>query len=199
MSKTETLNETRTFAKITNRSVDPENNTVTIDGYATVYDVRYPIAGGSTEGGFDEQISRGATAKSLQERDDVRLLINHDGVPLARTKSGTLKLESDEIGLRCQAILDQSNPRVTELLSAMDRGDIDGMSFAFQVTRDKWTENYTKRDITEVKLLDVSIVTYPANDATLVKARSAAQATLETKLSTPVLDELRTKFAEVKK
>ena len=142
-----------------------------LDGYATVYDYRYDVAGGPELGGFAEIIARGAAAKSAKEAD-VRLLVNHTGMPLARTKSGTMQLESDEVGLRVRAELDPSNPAVAELRSAMARGDLDEMSFGFRAIRDQWSSDYNERTITEVKLYDVSLVTYPANPATVAQMRA---------------------------
>ncbi len=106
----------------------------------------------------------------------MRLLINHDGLPLARTKSGTLTLEQDDVGLLCDAHLDGESPLVRSLKSAMDRGDADQMSFAFRVTQQDWNDDYTDRTIREAQLFDVSVVTYPANPATSVSLRSAAAA-----------------------
>jgi len=142
-----------------------------VEGYATVYDFAYDIAGGPDMGGFTEVIAPGAAKKSAMEAD-VRLLANHEGLPLARTKSGTLELESDDIGLKVRATLDPSNPTAAEVRSAMERGDVDQMSFAFRVVRDEWNKDYSERTISEVKLYDVSVVTYPANPATVVKLRS---------------------------
>lgn len=144
-----------------------------LDGYATVYEFPYDIGGGPDEGGFTEVISRGAGTKTAKD-GDIRLLINHDGVPLARSKGGegTLHLSSDDVGLRVRAELDPSNPRVAELRSAMDRGDLDQMSFAFRATRQEWNSDYTTRTISEFRGFDVSVVTYPANPATVVVMRS---------------------------
>ncbi len=147
-----------------------EDGTAVIDGYATVYDFRYDVQGGPDAGGFTEVISRGAAAKSATEAD-VKFLVNHDGLPLARTKSGTLSLESDDIGLRVQAHLDPSNPAAQELISATERGDVDQMSFAFKVLRQSWSDDRNVRTISEVKLYDVSAVTYPASAATVMKMR----------------------------
>ena len=96
------------------------------------------------------------------------------GLPLARTKSGTLALEQDDTGLLCEAQLDGESPLVRSLKSAMDRGDADQMSFAFRVVKQEWNEDYTDRTIREVQLFDVSVVTYPANPATSVSLRTAA-------------------------
>lgn len=159
--------EERRIAKLELRTDEATGNPV-LEGYATVYDYRYDLGGGPDAGGFTEVIARGAAAKSAKEAD-VRLLVNHDGVPLARTKSGTLSLESDDIGLRVSAQLDPANPAAAEVRSAMERGDLDQMSFAFKVLRQEWSEDYSVRTISEVKLYDVSVVTYPANPATVVQ------------------------------
>jgi HK97 family phage prohead protease len=148
-----------------------EDGMPVVEGYATVYDYAYDIAGGPDMGGFTEVIAPGAAKKSAMEAD-VRLLANHEGLPLARTKSGTLELESDDIGLKVRATLDPSNPTAAEVRSAMERGDVDQMSFAFRVVRDEWNKDYSERTISEVKIYDVSVVTYPANPATVVKLRS---------------------------
>lgn len=148
--------------------VGDDEPTVRVVGYASTYDKPYPIWGGPANGGFDEVIAPGAFDKSVRERmDDVRFLINHDQVPVARTKSGTMTLKSDDIGLFVDADLDPANPDVQRLRSAMSRGDIDQMSFAFEVTRQSWSPDYSTRTIQEVKLYDVSVVTYPANDQTM--------------------------------
>jgi HK97 family phage prohead protease len=152
-----------------------EGDVPTLDGYATVYEHPYDIGGGPDEGGFTEVISRGAGTRTARN-GDIRLLINHDGVPLARSKGGqgTLQLESDDIGLRVHAELDPKNPRVQELRSAMERGDVDQMSFAFKATRQEWSKDYTTRTISEFKGFDVSVVVFPANPATVVKMRTGS-------------------------
>lgn len=156
-----------------------EGETVEFRGYATAYEHEYPVAGGPDEGGWLEVIALGAARRTLNARPDVRLLVNHEGLPLARTRSGTLTLEEDERGLVAVAPqLDLRNPRVQELRSAMDRGDVDEMSFAFRVTRQEWNTDFTVRRILEFALdvagSDVSIVTYPANPATVAQLRAAA-------------------------
>ena len=139
-----------------------------IVGYASTYDQPYPIWGGPDAGGFNETIAPGAFDKSVRERkDDVRFLINHEGSALARTTPGTMVLTADQYGLLVDAELDRTNPDVVALESAMRRGDMDQMSFAFEVLRQEWSPDWAERRITEVRLFDVSVVTYPANDQTL--------------------------------
>ena len=152
-----------------------DGDKLTVEGYATVYNYAYDIAGGPEAGGFTETIARGAAAKSAKEADVV-LLIDHEGTPLARTKSGTLHLESDDVGLRVRAELDPANPKAAELRSAMQRGDMNAMSFAFRVVRDSWDSSYNERTISEVKLHDVSVVGFPANPATVATLRSEDEA-----------------------
>ena len=135
-----------------------------IHGYATVYEWPYDVAGGPPYG-FTETIAAGATKKSVSEKDDVRLLLNHDGMPLARTRSSTMTLASDDIGLLVDADLDLRSSSARDAALAMERGDLDEMSFAFQGLRQEWNADYTERIVREVKLFDVSLVTYPANPA----------------------------------
>lgn len=160
--------ETRTVSDLQLRSVDGDGGGVMLAGYAIVYDTRYQV------GDFTEMIARGAAAKTAREAD-VRLLVNHSGVPLARTKSGTMKIESDDIGLRVEANLDPLNPSVMELRSAMDRGDLDQMSFAFRTINDEWTPGRKDRTIRELKLFDVSVVTFPANPTTVAQLRDTSE------------------------
>lgn len=142
-------------------------------GYATVYDVSYPIGGGPDHGGFMEIIERGATAKSIKDGADVRLLFDHEGIPLARTASGTMRLISDDMGMMVDADLDPESPYAQSVRSAITRGDADHMSFAFRVVRQEWNDDYTVRRIKEVALYDASVVTYPASEATVVQMNNA--------------------------
>lgn len=163
-------------------------------GLASVYDVETDL------GPFRERVAPTAFSKTLKDQADVRLLVNHDGVPLARTKSGTLELKSSEMGLHAMTPdgkpLDRNNPRVQEVVSAMQRGDLDQMSFAFQAVKDEWDDEPADggtsiRTIREAKLFDVSVVTYPAYEETSAEIRSAVNKVAEAKgLSTaPAADE----------
>jgi HK97 family phage prohead protease len=151
-------------------------------GYATVYDVAYPIAGGPEAGGWMEIVERGATAKSIKDGADVRLLYDHGGIALARTASGTMRLISDDMGMVVDADLDPESPYAQSVRSAVTRGDVDQMSFAFRVTRQSWNEDYTERRIKEVQLFDASLVTYPASEATVAQMNAAHPNTEEREL-----------------
>jgi HK97 family phage prohead protease len=150
-----------------------DDGTYGLTGYALTWETPYDVAGGAPYG-WTELIARGAVTKSLAERDDVRFLVNHEGLPLARTKSRTMTLEADDLGLLVNVPnLDaRNNPFAAAFLSAVLRGDADQMSWAFQATRQAWNSDYTERTITEARMFDVSGVTYPANEATIIGARS---------------------------
>jgi uncharacterized protein len=147
-------------------------DTVGMVGYAATFNSGYDVYGGPPWG-WTEVIAPGAFTKALAEKDDVRLLVNHDGVALARTKSGTMTLAQDDVGLLVDVpAFDLANPTAQEIRSAMARGDLDQMSFAFEVLRQSWSPDYEQRTIEEVRLFDVALVTYPANDTTAAMLRS---------------------------
>lgn len=151
------------------------DGTLTLTGYASVFNAPYDMYGGPTKYGWTEEIDGSAFDKTLREKPDVQLLINHGGLPLARTKSGTLKLKADNVGLHVEADLEPADPDVLNLAPKMRRGDIDEMSFAFRVVRQEWDDEYTARRIVEVNIDrgDVSVVNFGANPATSASLRSA--------------------------
>lgn len=142
------------------------DNGTTLYGYAAVFDSP------SEPMPFVEYVKRGAFTKTIKDGADVRLLIDHEGVPLARTKSGTLRLTEDERGLAVEAELDPMNPDAARVISAMKRGDLSQMSFAFRTIKDSWSDDRTVRELREVKLFDVSVVTFPAYEQTVAEIRS---------------------------
>jgi hypothetical protein len=127
-------------------------------GHASVYNTM-----SEDLGGFREIIAPGAFDDVLE--NDVRALINHDGnLILARTTSGTLKLSTDEKGLKYEFDMPQTSYG-KDLAISMKRGDVTQSSFAFTVENDNWEtkDGMDVRTITKVKrLFDVSPVTYPA-------------------------------------
>ena len=161
--------ELRTWSISDVEQKDDEDGLISFAGYASVFDYSYPV--NDMRGTYLENVARGAFTKTLQEKDDVKLLVNHEGIPLARTKSETLNLVEDEKGLRVEAKLDPTNPKVAEVSSAMKRNDLNEMSFAFQAVKDEFNEAGDERTIREAKLYDVSVVTTPASDATIAKFR----------------------------
>lgn len=115
-------------------------------------------------GGFRERIYKGAFTKTIQEAD-IRALFNHEAMYiLGRNKSKTLHLEEDNNGLWIE-ITPPDNQLIRDLvLSPIERGDIDQMSFGFKKVKDNWIEENELiiRNLYEVKLFDVAPVTFPA-------------------------------------
>jgi HK97 family phage prohead protease len=159
-----TLDERRSVAYTTLEMRASEDGNV-FTGYAAVFDSP------SEPMPFIEYVRKGAFTKTLKDGADVRLLIDHEGVPLARTKSGTLTLEEDERGLRVEASLDPMNPDAQRVISAMKRGDLSQMSFAFRTIKDAFSADGMVRELREVQLFDVSVVTYPAYEDTIAELR----------------------------
>jgi HK97 family phage prohead protease len=143
---------------------------ITVEGYAAVFNQITDIGGM-----FREQIAPGAFKDAIG-RDDVVFLINHDGLPLARTRSGTLALSEDKKGLKMRTTLDAEDPDVKSIVGKMKRGDLDKMSFAFMPEVEEWddTEDLPLRTIRQASLHDVSIVTMPAYEGTDIGLRSLA-------------------------
>lgn len=152
-----------------------------IRGLAAVYEQETVIR--DCFGEFTEIIREGAFDET--DFSDVRLLVNHDfnGIALARSrgnnksdKPNTMKLWVDSAGLHTEADLDtENNEQARALYSAIDRGDMDGMSYCFFVAEDgqKWNEDLTVREITKVhKVIEVSVVNFPAYGGTNIDARS---------------------------
>lgn len=151
-----------------------EGDSYLFTGHATVFEVEYEVYGGPPFG-WIESVELGACDKTLRESADVSFLVNHEGMTLARTKSGTLRLSVDNIGLRSEADLEPGDPDVQALVPKMRRRDMDEMSLAMRVTRQEWNDDYTRRKILELDLNrgDVSIVNYGANSATSAQLRAA--------------------------
>ena len=172
MTETNTINwvvrdetETRRVA-FSNMEVRASEDGTKLVGYAAVFDSpSEPLP-------FTEFVRRGAFTKTLNDGADVRLLIDHEGVPLARTKSGTLVLTEDDRGLLVESDLDPMNPDAARLISALRRGDISQMSFAFRTVKDNWSDDRRTRELREVQLFDVSVVTFPAYESTVAELRA---------------------------
>jgi HK97 family phage prohead protease len=149
-----------------------DDDAIRVAGYAAVFGEEADIGGY-----FTEVIERGAFANAIERGDDVVFLVNHDGLPLARTRSGTLRLSEDERGLYMETELDPNDPDVRAIVPKMKRGDLDKMSFAFVPDRQEWDESgdKPKRIIRDVRLHDVAIVTTPAYDGTEIGLRSLEQ------------------------
>lgn len=136
-------------------------------------------------GWYDEIIQRGA----LDDADlkDVRFLVNHniDMIPLARSRNNnahsTMQMSVDEDGMGIRVDLDtERNADASALYSAVERGDITGMSFMFGVDADVWenqeSEHPTRRITKISRVIEVSAVTFPAYAATTINTRGMSEA-----------------------
>lgn len=162
------------------RAMNDEDHGNFLEGVPIVYDSWTDL------GWYDEMIDRGALAET--DLRDVRFLINHntDMIPLARSRNNnensTMQLSvDDEVGMKIRVNLDtENNADARALYSAVERGDISGMSFMFTVDSDKWENEDTdhpQRHILSIKrVLEVSAVTFPAYEATSIQARGLAEA-----------------------
>jgi HK97 family phage prohead protease len=127
-------------------------------------------------GGFKEKIRPGAFDEILASKPDVRALKNHDpNLMLGRTKSGTLMLRSNTVGLQFEIDPPDTNTG-RDMVEEIRRKDIDGCSFSFITAEDEWKNNEDEsieRTIVKVgELYDVGPVTFPAYPDTTVAARS---------------------------
>jgi HK97 family phage prohead protease len=141
---------------------------IRVTGYAAVFNQETDICGF-----FRERILPGAFSDAIG-KDDVVFLVNHHGLPLARTRSGTLKLSEDDHGLKIETELDPNDPDVQALVPKMQRGDLDKMSFAFSAVKETWDETVDPpmRSVEKAELYDVSVVTNPAYEGTEIGLRS---------------------------
>ena len=132
-------------------------------------------------GWFDEIIERGALDGA--DLTDVRFLVNHDisKIPLARSRrnngNSTMQLSPDYEGMAIEVQLDtENNSEARSLYSAVQRGDITGMSFMFSIDDEEWTElesDHPTRHVRKIgSVVEVSAVTFPAYDSTEINARS---------------------------
>lgn len=124
-------------------------------------------------GGFKERIDPGAFAKTIKEAN-VRLLINHNPDKLLASSRGkSLRLQESDRALKVEAdMAPVSYARDASIL--MERGDMQDMSFQFSVIKADWAteEGWDVRVLKEVRLFDVSVVTFPAYQATSAGVRS---------------------------
>lgn len=167
-----------------------------IEGIPVIYDKVTDI------GYFDEVIEKGALKNT--DLTDVRFLVNHDDkrIPLARSRrnngNSTMKLEIIDEGLKVIVDLDtENNTEARALYSAVERGDITGMSFMFTVEDDEWENKESEHPLRRVKkigtVVEVSAVTFPAYKDTLINTRAELDSSKE------VLDKALEQFKKEKR
>ena len=170
--------ETRVFT-FEMRAERDEDHGSFVTGRPIVYDSETDL------GYYSEEIRKGALDNT--DLKDVRFLVNHntDGIPLARSRNNnansTMQMTVDDQGMVIRVNLDtERNSEARALYSAIDRGDVSGMSFAFTVDSDTWTDletDHPKRTINSIaRVFELSAVTWPAYEATSIEAASRDEA-----------------------
>lgn len=185
-SKTLPALERRSYSFEVRAEQDEQHGNI-ITGRPVVYSRETDIGGM-----FSEVIEPGALDGA--DLSDVRFLVNHDlsKIPLARSRNNnensTMQLSNDDDGLFIRVTLDtENNSEARALYSAVQRGDISGMSFMFSIADESWEEentDYPKRHILKIaSIVEVSAVTFPAYTDTEINARGgpleSARAALE--------------------
>jgi HK97 family phage prohead protease len=151
--------ETRTF-EVDNLEVREESDGMHLEGYAALFNSR-----SENLGGFTETIAPGAFRKSINARNEIKLLWNHSTSDvLGSTRAKTLSLVEDERGLKVSALLPNTSlgRDIRELVS---RGDVSAWSFGFSMPArggDEWNSEGTERVLKSVRLFEVSLVSYAA-------------------------------------
>ncbi|MFC8361132.1 HK97 family phage prohead protease [Streptomyces griseorubiginosus] len=172
-------------ADVVIRAIEGDTVDERFHGYAAKFNSRTAI-GNPLRWGFYEEIAPGAFTKTLQE-GDARMLIDHDSYyVVSRVTAGTLLLAEDDQGLPVDSALDPGLSYVNDLKANVRNGNITGMSFGFYVLKDQWSTetidtsegpvDVEVRRILEVRLIEVSAVTFPAYEDTEAELASVASA-----------------------
>ena len=168
------MEKTQLFFACEMRAKKDDTHGTYITGKPIVFDSRTDL------GYFDEIIDRGALDKT--DLRDVKFLVNHDTsmIPLARSrnnnKNSTMQLMPTDDGMNIRVNLDvENNSEARALYSAIERGDISGMSFMFGIDGEEWEaleSDHPTRHIKSIsKVFEVSAVTFPAYESTEISAR----------------------------
>lgn len=175
--------------KLEYRNVDAEirateDTEMIVEGYAAKFNCESEPLGFM---GIRESIDPQAFAQTLNE-DKQYLHWNHnDDIVLGSTKSGTLSLNTDDVGLHFRAQFPNSPEGISKYTS-VKRGDVSQMSFGFQTRKEEWDETdpkNMKRKLLDVRLFEVSLVAYPAYPQTNAQARSIDEVVNEYRAAHP--------------
>jgi len=161
-AKGEALSKIETRTTPIEFEVREDGDGMTFEGYAAVFNTpSEPLP-------FIERIAPGAFKRSLDSRNDIKLLWNHDtGTVLGSTRAGTMRLNEDDRGLRVSATFPNTSAG-RDAAELLRRGDVDSMSFGFSVPSggDEWSNDGSERTLNSVRLHEVSIVAFPAYTST---------------------------------
>jgi HK97 family phage prohead protease len=137
--------------RVNHTELEVRQDGMTFTGYASVFN-----SPSEDLGGFIEYVAPGAFKRSLQSRNEIKLLWNHDsGEPLASLRGGTLRLTEDSVGLRVEATLPNTT-RGRDVAELLRTRVIDSMSFGFNVIKDSWSSDGRTRTLESVRLSEVS-------------------------------------------
>lgn len=154
-------------------------NDLLIEGYFSVFNTPYELWPG-----MEEIIAPGAFSDTLGE--DIRALTNHDTtLVLGRNKAGTLTLKEDTHGLWGSIRINRDDVDAMNLYRRVQRGDVDQCSFGFYIEkedREVLPDGSVRYTILKVRLLEVSVVTFPAYEETSVSARTRQEETIRKRL-----------------
>lgn len=141
-----------------------------IAGYASVFNQL-----SENLGGFREKVQPGAFSRTIKS-GDIRLLLNHEGLPLARTTARNLRLSEDNHGLRFEVDINEDDPDFARIIPKIRSGTLSQMSIGFITISDSWDHSRPSiRTLTEAELFEISVVTFPAYPQTSIGVRSPAQ------------------------
>lgn len=153
-----------------------ENDALYIEGYFSVFNTNYDLWPGASE-----SVAPGAFSQTLGR--DIRALIDHETrLVLGRNKAGTLELREDSHGLWGRVAINRNDQDAMNLYERVKRGDVDQCSFGFEITKedaDIREDGSVHWTIREVKLYEVSVVTFPAYEETSVSARKKEYADIQ--------------------
>jgi HK97 family phage prohead protease len=125
---------------------------------------------------FRERIAPGAFTRTLKEKPDVVMLLDHDsGRVLGRVSAGTLSLREDRAGLYFSLQVDPTTPEGQTALGTVGRQDVKGCSFGFRVRAEEWDDGGDRlplRTITDVDIFELTLTAFPAYESTSASLRS---------------------------
>lgn len=173
------------------REGELSSDKMTFTGYAAVFNSpSEPLP-------FTEYIMPGAFKRSLKSRNEIKMFMNHNtDIVLGSTRAKTLRLTEDSKGLLAEATLPDTTAG-RDLSVLMQRGDVNSMSFGFSVPPkgDKWSNEGMTRELHQIRLHEVSIVTgFPAYEATTASVRSIDALATRTGMDADVLADALTKL-----
>lgn len=137
-----------------------DDNSMIIEGYITKFNTKSQFMG------FFEQVAPNAFDKTLADGHNIFAMYNHnDDKILGSTKTGSLVLEVDNIGLKFSLTINPNISYAKDVYELVKNGEVEGCSFGFCCCCDDWSiqsDNTDMRTLMEVELFEVTITPFPA-------------------------------------